>query len=156
MLFCFCFCLKYIFLLTLLFGQLLLIFILRLANELEDRQLFEDSGDILEHQKQYSEAAAMFIKGQQFERAAFMYTKYLIRADKSRITEAVVVMAKVNNDQLNSAFAKACVAAGRFDEAARAYERAKDMDKVVELKLRHLDQVRLIEFCAFIFLLYLT
>lgn len=35
-----------------------------------------------------------------------------------------------------------CVAAGRFDEAARAFERAKDMDKVVELKLRNLDQVQ--------------
>jgi WD repeat-containing protein 19 len=51
-------------------------------------------------------------------------------------------MEKVNNDQLNAAFAKACVGAGRFEEAARAYERANDMDKVVELRLRNLDQVQ--------------
>jgi len=33
-----------------------------LVNELDDKQLFVDSGDILEQQKQYSEAAAMYIK----------------------------------------------------------------------------------------------
>ena len=35
---------------------------IRLANEIDDKQLFIDSGDILEQQKQYSEAASMFIK----------------------------------------------------------------------------------------------
>lgn len=35
---------------------------IRLANELDDKQLFIDSGEILTQQKQYSEAASMFIK----------------------------------------------------------------------------------------------
>jgi tetratricopeptide (TPR) repeat protein len=52
------------------------------------------------------------------------------------------VLEKVQNDQLNSAFAKVCVSLGRYDEACKAYERAKDIDKVVELKLRNLDQVQ--------------
>ena len=39
-------------------------------------------------------------------------------------------MDKVDNDNLNSDFAKACQAAGRYEDAAKAYERAKDMDKV--------------------------
>ena len=115
---------------------------LRLCQELDDATLYSEAGDILEQNKQYAEAASCFIKAQQFERAAFIYTKFLIRADKGRIAEAVTVMEKVSNDQLNSAFAKACVAAGRFPEACAAYERAKDLDKVVELKLRHLDQVQ--------------
>ena len=72
----------------------------------------------------------MHIKGEQFEKAAYVFTKYLIKADKSRINEAAAIMEKVQNDQLNSNFAKVCVAAGRFDEAARAYERAKDYDMV--------------------------
>ena len=62
--------------------------------------------------------------------AAFIYNKHLIKADKGRIQEAVAVMEKVHNDQINSAFAKACVAAGRYAEACRSYERAKDIDKV--------------------------
>jgi WD repeat-containing protein 19 len=68
---------------------------IRLANELDDRSLFVDCGDILEKQKQYSEAASMYIKGLQFEKAAHIYTKYLIKNDKSRISEASVIMEKV-------------------------------------------------------------
>mmetsp|Transcript_23630 Transcript_23630/g.32414 ORF Transcript_23630/g.32414 Transcript_23630/m.32414 type:complete len:1528 (-) Transcript_23630:123-4706(-) len=115
---------------------------IRLANELDDQQLFIDSGDILEQQKQYSEAAAMYIKGLQYEKAARIYIKNLIKNDKSRITEVAAIMSKVDNDNLNSNFAKACVGAGRYEDAVKAYERAKDMDKVVELKLRHLDQAQ--------------
>jgi len=115
---------------------------LRLCQELDSTVLNTEAGDILEQNKQFSEAAACFIKAQQFERAAYIYTKHLIRSDKGRIAEAVAVMEKVHNDQINSAFAKACVAAGRYSEACQAYERAKDLDKVIELKLRHLDQVQ--------------
>jgi len=39
-------------------------------------------------------------------------------------------------------FAKACKQHGRYDEAVKAYERANDTDQIVELKLRHLDQVQ--------------
>jgi tetratricopeptide (TPR) repeat protein len=102
------------------------------------------------------------IAGEQYEHAAFIYTKYLVKNDKSKIDEAAKILEKVSNDQINSTFAKACVAAGRYQEAAKAYERAKDMDKVaifacaflttitfaitssqvIELKIRHLDQVQ--------------
>jgi len=115
---------------------------LRLCQELDDAVLYSEAGDILEQNKQYSDAASCFIKALQYERAAIIYTKHLVRADKGRISEAVAVMEKVHNDQINSAFAKACVAAGRYHEACQAYERAKDLDKVIELKLRHCDQVQ--------------
>lgn len=115
---------------------------IRMANELDDMQLFEDAGTILEQQKQYSEAASMFVKCKQFEKAALIYTKYLIKNDKGRISEAAVIMDKVDNDALNSAFAKACVAAGRYEDALKAYRRAHDTDKVVEILLRNLDQVQ--------------
>eukprot|EP01041_Mallomonas_annulata_P000695 gene695-1331_t len=111
------------------------------ANELGDRRLFEDCGEILESQKQYSEAADMFLKAEKFERAAGIYTKYLLISDKGRIMEAARILERVDNDHINSSFAKICVSAGRYDEAAKAYSRAKDMDKVVELKLTHLNQV---------------
>lgn len=44
----------------------------------------------------------MHIKAEQYERAAYVYTKYLIKNDKSRINEASVIMSKVNNDKINS------------------------------------------------------
>ncbi len=84
----------------------------------------------------------MFVKAAQFEKAALIYTKYLIKSDKTRITEAAAILEKVDNDALNSAFGKACVAAGRYDDALRAFQRASDWDKVVELQLKHLDQVQ--------------
>ena len=115
---------------------------IRIANDLEDKILYQECGEILEQQKQYSEAVTLHIKGEQYERAAYVYTKYLIKNDKSRISEAAAIMSKVNNDKLNSDFAKACKQNGRYDEAVKAYERAKDTDQIVELKLRHLDQVQ--------------
>lgn len=114
---------------------------IRIANEMNDKQLFQECGEVLEQSKHYNEAVTMLIKGEQYEKAAYVYTKYLIKADKANITQAALIMDKVHNDQLNSAFAKACVGAGRYEEAVNAYQRANDMDKVVELKLRHLDQV---------------
>ena len=90
---------------------------IRLANNLNDVLLFADSGEILEQQKQYSEAAAMYIKGEQYERAADMYIRHLIKGDKNKITEAAAIMEKVQNDQLNSSFAKACMSCGRYQEA---------------------------------------
>lgn len=115
---------------------------MRLARELNDKTLFGECGEILEtvNHKQYADAAEMFLKAENYERAAFMYTNYLLK-DRGLISQAAAIMEKVKNDQIHSAFAKHCVAAGRFDEAAKAFARAKDMDKVVELKLRKLDQV---------------
>ena len=76
------------------------------------------------------------------EKAAEIYVRHLVKLDKTRITEAVSILEKVTNSQLNSTFAKVCVAAQRYEEAAAAYERANDVDKVVEIMLRHLDQVQ--------------
>jgi WD repeat-containing protein 19 len=118
---------------------------IRIANELNDRQLYQECGDILESQKQpnlYQEAVELHIKGEQYERAAVIYTKHLIKNDKSKITEAALIMEKVQNDKLHADFAKVCVNHQKYEEAVKAYERANDMDKVVELKLRHLDQVQ--------------
>jgi WD repeat-containing protein 19 len=114
---------------------------IRMANELDDHQLFIDCGRILERQKQYQEAASMFVKAEKFEQAASIYVKHLIK-DKSRLSEAAVILEKVDNAGLNSDFGKACVAAGRFEDAIKAYRRASDWDKIVEIQLKHLDQIQ--------------
>lgn len=103
---------------------------IRMANELDDHQLFLDAGRILEQLKQYQEAAAMYVKAQQYEQAGAIYTKHLIKNDKARISEAAVILEKVDNDALNASFGKACVAAGRFEDALKAFKRANDWDKV--------------------------
>ncbi len=115
---------------------------IRMASQLDDQQLYEDCGDILEQQKQYSEAVKMFIKCKQYERAAFIYTKYIIVSEKNRVSEAAAIMDKVDNDQIQSAFGKACMSMRYYQEAADAYLRAKDIDKVITIKLKHLDETQ--------------
>lgn len=115
---------------------------IRMANELDDKALFVDAGLILEQQKQYSEAASMYVKALSYEKAAQLYIHQLIKSDKGRINEASVILDKVDNNALNIAFGKVCALAGRFEDALRAYRRGKDVDKVVEIQLRHLDQVQ--------------
>lgn len=103
---------------------------LRLINDMNDTALFIECGDILEQQKQYSEAASIYLKAKQYDKVAFIYTKYLIKNDKNRIADIAPIMEEVKNDQLNSTYAKICASVGRYDEAAKAYTRAKDTDKV--------------------------
>jgi WD repeat-containing protein 19 len=102
----------------------------RIAAEVNTTMLYTECGEILEILKQYSEAAAMFIKANNLEKAADIHVKYLLAQDKNRLNEAINIFEKITNSQLNSSFAKLCVGYGRYDEAARAYERAKDFDKV--------------------------
>ena len=66
----------------------------------------------------------------------------MIKNDKNCIDEAANIMKKVSSDQLNSQFAKICVTFGKFEEAVKAYMRAKDVDKVVEINLRNLDRAQ--------------
>ena len=112
------------------------------ANDINDIELYQECGDILEQQKQYQEAAEIHLKANQYERAAFIFIKYLAKTDKSKINETAKILENVRNDQLNIGFAKLCIGFNRYDVAMEAYMRAKDLDKVVELKLRHLDQIQ--------------
>jgi tetratricopeptide (TPR) repeat protein len=106
---------------------------MKLAYEIGKIVLFQECGDILEQQKQYSEAAEFHLQALDFERAAFIYTKHIVRNDPSRIKEASLVLAKVSNDQLNLAFAALCMTAGKYTEAMSAYSRANDHEKVPQL-----------------------
>ena len=114
----------------------------RIAEEVDTKELYLECGEILEHHKQHSEAASLYMKADNLDKAAEIFVKHLIKIDKSRIDEAVPILEKVTNSQLNSTFAKVCVAAGKYQEAAQAYERANDIDKVVEIMLKNLDQVQ--------------
>ena len=114
----------------------------RLAEDVDSKVLYAECGDILDHHKQYAEAASMYLNADNLERAAEIYVRHLVKLDKTRITEAVGILEKVTNSQLNSTFAKVCMAANRYEEAAAAYGRANDVDKVVEIMLRQLDKVQ--------------
>jgi hypothetical protein len=100
------------------------------AKKINDAKLYIACGDILEQEKQYMHAVDMYQCAQQYEKAGNIYVKFLIKADRNRIAEAAVIMEKVQNTQLNLQFAKMCFTSNKFVEAMKAYERAKDFDKV--------------------------
>jgi hypothetical protein len=48
---------------------------LKLANELNNRQLYRDLGTMLETAGQLDDAAAMFVSGEQHDKAALIYIR---------------------------------------------------------------------------------
>jgi WD repeat-containing protein 19 len=105
----------------------------RLAQESSDTGLCRDCGAILETMKQYPDAAMLFERGEQFEKAAQIY---IISKDLSK---AQPLMSKVRTPKLHLQFAKAKEAGGDFATASDAYEEGKDLDAVVRLQLKHLN-----------------
>ena len=107
---------------------------LALASESGDKELAAECGSILEGMKQYAEAAKMYTKAELFDQAAsiLIMTK--------NFNAVAPLMDKIKTPKLHAQYAKAREVAKDYVEAARAYERARDMDNVVRLLLDHLKQ----------------
>jgi WD repeat-containing protein 19 len=105
---------------------------MRLATESQDKQLCRECGAILESMKQYADAAILYEKGEQYEKAVqiFIMSKDLAKAEP--------LMDKVVTPKLHLQYAKAKEANGAFAAAAKAYELGRDLDSVVRLQLEHL------------------
>jgi len=102
----------------------------RLTVELNDKALFTECAEILRQQKHFLEAAQLYLKAENYDKAGEIYANNIIINDRSRIGEAALVMEKVQNDSVNTTFAEFCKKSGKYEEAAKAYTRAKDLDKV--------------------------
>ncbi|CAM9457863.1 unnamed protein product [Phaeothamnion confervicola] len=106
----------------------------RLARETDSPQLCRECAAILEEMRQPAEAAAMFELGGQFDRAAAIYVA------ARDLAQATAVMPRVTLPKLLAQYARACEAAEQWQAAADAYERARDMDAVVRLRLDRLGE----------------
>eukprot|EP01137_Pigoraptor_chileana_P005155 Opistho-2@47869 len=105
---------------------------IRLATELDNRQLYRDCGSALEAMKQFSEAGTMFEKGRFFDRAVQVY---LITKNYAKAGE---LLENVSTPKLHVQYAKAREAEGKYKEAVRAYQNAKDYDSVIRIYLDNL------------------
>jgi WD repeat-containing protein 19 len=101
------------------------------VKESGDKALCRDCAAILEAMEQHSEAAALYELAELWEKAAAIYIR------KLNFTQAAAIMPKVQLPKLHAQYGKACEQAGKFADAARAYEVARDMDAVVRLYLGH-------------------
>lgn len=106
---------------------------MRLAQESNDKQLCRECGTILNDMKQYADAAMLYEKGEQFEKAAQIY---IMSKD---LAKAQPLMSKVKTPKLHLQFAKAKEASGDYVAASDAYEFGRDLDSVVRLQLKHLN-----------------
>lgn len=111
---------------------------------------------ILEGLKQLNDAAEMYVKADQFEKAAgyvlcFCVTrKWLFIAhvvlcvcsiyiSLKNFTKAAGLMGRITTPKLHAAYAKAKEAERAYAEAEVAYDKAKDYDSVIRLNLQFLD-----------------
>lgn len=107
---------------------------LALCRDSDDKALCKEGAVILENLKQYADAANLYIKAECFDEAATILIK------SKNFTAVTPLMEKITTPKLHSQYAKAKEMAKDYVEAARAYERARDMDNVVRLLLKHLKQ----------------
>jgi len=107
---------------------------IQLALETQDVQVCRDCAEILDSLKQYQDAARLYEAGEQPEKAAKIYIK------TKNWSAAKPLMENISAPKLHAEYARAKEAEGKYDEAATAYERAKETDSVVRLCLERLNK----------------
>lgn len=105
----------------------------KIALELNDSQLKVDCAQVCETLKHFSEAAQLYHKGGQLEKAASLYIKLKKWKDASDLMDVITT------PKLLIQLAKAREVEGNFKEAEAAYEKAGDFENVIKLNLNQLD-----------------
>lgn len=105
----------------------------KLVSEIGDESLYRECAVILEGMKQLAEAAALYEKGQLYEKAV------QIHIQSKNLAKAAPLMANVKTPKIHVQFGRAKEAAGEFGAASDAYEAAGDMDNVVRIQLENLN-----------------
>uniref|UniRef100_A0A669CGS2 WD repeat domain 19 n=1 Tax=Oreochromis niloticus TaxID=8128 RepID=A0A669CGS2_ORENI len=105
-----------------------------LANQHRSRCLKKECGAILESMKQYSEAAQHYEEGQYYDKAVSAYIRC------KNWTKVEELLPNISSPEIHLQHAKAKEAEGKYKDAARAYESAKDWDSVIRVLLDHLNK----------------
>ena len=103
-----------------------------IALDSGSEQLCRECADICEKLQQHEDAAQLYERGGEYEKAAAIYI------DTKLFHLARPIMQKVSTPKLHARYARAKENEGKLKEAADAYELARDFDSVVRLQLEHL------------------
>ncbi|XP_030765268.1 WD repeat-containing protein 19 [Sitophilus oryzae] len=106
---------------------------LSIALELDNKQLIRECADILEKKRQIADAALLYEKCDQFDKAA---SNYIIQKNWSKIGE---LLPHITSNKIYLQYAKSKEKEGKYEEAAKAYEKAKDFDSLIKLHLDYLN-----------------
>lgn len=83
--------------------------------------------------QQFNEAAMLYEKAEYFDKAASAYIKL-----KNWI-KVGQLLPQISSPKINIQYAKAKESEGKYEEAASAYETAKDYDNIIRINLEHLN-----------------
>ncbi|KAL2734556.1 WD repeat-containing protein 19-like [Vespula maculifrons] len=97
------------------------------------RSLRKECAEILEAMKQINEAAVLYEKAEYFDKAASAYIKL------KNWHKVGQLLPQISSPKINIQYAKAKEAEGRYEEAAKAYETAKDYDNIIRINLDYLN-----------------
>ncbi|XP_025602592.2 WD repeat-containing protein 19 isoform X2 [Athalia rosae] len=97
------------------------------------RSLRRECAEILEIMKQFSEAALLYEKAEYFDKAASAYIKL------KNWHKVGQLLPQITSPKIHIQFAKAKESEGKFEEAAQAYETAKDYDNIIRINLEYLN-----------------
>eukprot|EP00043_Microstomoeca_roanoka_P010106 m.96337 g.96337 ORF g.96337 m.96337 type:complete len:1381 (-) comp14788_c0_seq1:232-4374(-) len=103
-----------------------------LANELNQKSLYRECGQALEEINQLNEAAEMYERGGQHDKAAAIFIK------SKNWVKVGQLLQHVTSPKLHALYAKSREADGSYKEAVAAYEAANDYLSVIRLNLEHL------------------
>ncbi|XP_050295176.1 WD repeat-containing protein 19 [Anthonomus grandis grandis] len=104
-----------------------------IAVELNNKQLIRECAEILDKKRQYAEAAMLFEKCEQFDKAA---SNYINLKNWSKVGE---LLHHITSNKIHLQYAKAKEREGKYEEAVKAYEKARDHDALIRLHLEHLN-----------------
>lgn len=104
----------------------------QMALKSNSRQLKKECAFILETMKQQSEAAMLYEKGLYYDKAASVYIK------TKNWTKVGELLPNLTSPKIYAQYAKAREVDGKYQDAASAYEKAKDFDNVIRIQLDHL------------------
>ncbi|XP_048517184.1 WD repeat-containing protein 19 [Dendroctonus ponderosae] len=104
-----------------------------IAMELDHKQLLRECAEILDKKKQVAEAAMLYEKCDQFDKAA---SNHILLKNWKTVGE---LLPNVTSNRIYLQYAKAKEAEGQFENAVKAYEKARDYDSMIRLHLDHLN-----------------
>lgn len=105
---------------------------IKIALEINDKQLYNECSDILVSTGHTQEAAALYEKSENWDKACDYYIQQRMW---NKVEE---ILPNVTSLKLHSTYAKAKESEGRFREAINSYTFAGDLDSVVRIYLDHL------------------
>ncbi|KAG2385456.1 hypothetical protein C9374_003271 [Naegleria lovaniensis] len=108
-----------------------------LAMKSKNKKLCRECAQIFEELSQFDDAAALYEEADMYEKAAEVYIQ---NKSYSKVTN-LMKSKNIMNPRLHLQFAKAKEVEGKYEEAANSYEKAGDINSVININLRYLNNI---------------